>query len=395
MLMSGFTKHQSTVFLEDQKNNFSKHIEGIINVLPQEYTFENIYSLIEKYFPYELKQLSEGCNYYNLKDCKILAHGKKVRHKIPEQVEILQELSIVKKLLNTNNKKSYCKKFDLNKQQENIQKLNQTRLPKINKIKTKIETAKKKAQLVEPMFLDKLMGLYDRKTTTQKDKVYIFKELEKYYCPNTINFFKKKVDTEYNMQLREMAFLHMQGYMHFVTLRKQKYMRIPSKNKKRRKHLKNIYAYEKFKIESIPEELEYRINNSKEQKLKQYDFFISHSSIDFNEVQTLIHTLNKQKKDVYCDWMNDTDYLKRNLLSDATKTVIEKRLEQSKNIIFVNSKDSQKSKWVKYELNYFHSLNRTIYEISLEELKNGKFDYQELTNFWFLDKEFKKIDLLN
>ncbi|MBR8534679.1 toll/interleukin-1 receptor domain-containing protein [Carboxylicivirga sediminis] len=393
--MSGFTKHQSTVFLEEQKNKFSQYINEVINALPQEYTFETIFALIEKYFPFELQLLSEGCSYYNLKDNKLSPHGKKIRHRIPKPVEILKSLKITKRLLSFNYKKSHNKQFDKNKQQENIYKLNQTRLPKINKIKTKIETAKKKAQLVEPMFLDKLMGLYDRKTTTQKDKVYIFKELEKYYCPKTIKFFKKKVDTEYNMQLRRMAFLHMQGFMHFVTLRKQKYMRIPSKNKKRRKHLKTVYAYEKFSIESIPEELEYRINNSNEQKLKKFDFFISHSSIDFKEVQTLIHALNKQKQDVYCDWMNDTDYLKRNLLSDATKTVIEKRLDQSKNVIFVNSHDSQESKWVKYELNYFHSLNRSIFEVSLEELKNGKFNYQKLTNMWFLDKEFKKIDLLN
>jgi hypothetical protein len=393
--MSGFTKHQSTVFLEDQKKKFSQYINEVVNALPQEYTFETIFTLIKKYFPYELQQLSEGCSYYNLKDNKLRPHGKKIRHRIPKPVEILESLKITKKLLDANYKKSHNKLFDKNNQQENIQKLNQTRLPKINKIKSKIETAKKRAQLVEPKFLDKLMGLYDRKTTTQKDKVYIFKELEKYYCTKTIKFFKKKVDAEYNMQLRRMAFLHMQGFMHFVTLRRQKYMRIPSKNKKRRKYLKDVYAYEKFKIESIPEELEYRINNSKEQKLKRYDFFVSHSSIDFNEVQNLIHALNKQKKDVYCDWMNDTDYLKRNLLSDATKAVIEKRLDQSMNVIFVNSRDSQKSKWVKYELNYFHSLKRSIFEVSLEELRNGNFNYQKLTNMWFLDNEFKKIDLLN
>ncbi|MCT4673677.1 MAG: toll/interleukin-1 receptor domain-containing protein [Prolixibacteraceae bacterium] len=393
--MSGFTKHQSSVFLEEQRKNFSKYIKEVVDALPQEYSFTDIMLLLNKYFPYELQLLNEGCDYYNLKDRKLLAYGKKVRHNIPKSVDILKGLNITKKILNDNYKKNYSQRFNIRKQHSVIESLNKIRFPKIERIKKKIDKAKKKVQLVEPIFLEKLIGLYDRKTTSQKDKVYILKELEKYYCPRIVAFFKKKIDTEYNMQLRQMAFLHIQSYMHFVTLRRQKYMRVPSNNKKRKKYLKNVYAYEKFSIESIPEELEYRINNSKEQKLKQYDFFISHSSIDFNEVQTLIHVLNKQNKDVYCDWMNDIDYLKRNLLSDATKTVIEKRLNQSKNVILVKSSDSLKSKWVKYELNYFHSLNRSIYEINLKELQNGIFNYHQITDLWFLDNEFQKIKLIN
>ena len=51
----------------------------------------------------------------------------------------------------------------------------------------------------------------------------------------------------------------------------------------------------------------------------------------------LIIHLNSQGKNVYCDWISDSDYLKRNLVREATLKVIEKRLEQSKAILFVNS----------------------------------------------------------
>ena len=108
-------------------------------------------------------------------------------------------------------------------------------------------------------------------------------------------------------------------------------------NKKRRQYLKEVYAFEKFNIDAIPQELEYRINNSKEQQLKEYDFFISHSSNDFEEVQNIIKFLNSNNKNVYCDWINDTDYLKRHLVGESTKKVIEKRLEQSKNIFSYRS----------------------------------------------------------
>lgn len=393
--MSGFTKHQSTVFLNKKKKDFEQYIEQMISLLPKNYTFDTIVTLLKKYYPYELQQFIEGFEYYKLKDRKLLAIGKKIRHKIPEPILILKELSLTKKILDSKFLESYGKKFNKDLHKVNIMKLDNKRQPKINRIKSKIDNSKKKAQLVEPLFLDKLIGLYERKTTSQKDKVYIFKELEKYYNLKTIQFFKKKVDTEYNMQLREMAFNHMQGFMHFVVLRRQKYMVIPSNNKKRREYLKKTYAYERFEIESIPEELEYRINNSKEQRIKQYDFFISHSSSNFNEVQSLVHALNNQNKNVYCDWINDTDYLKRHLVSSATKNIIEKRLEQSQNIILVKSKDAVKSKWVKYELNYFHSLNRTIFEIDIENIKSGNYDYFKLKELWFVDVDFEKLELLN
>ena len=64
--------------------------------------------------------------------------------------------------------------FSIQKQKEYKNLLDKRRLPKIEKRQEKIEKAKKRAQEMEPEFLDTLMGLYDRKNTSQKDKVYIF-----------------------------------------------------------------------------------------------------------------------------------------------------------------------------------------------------------------------------
>ena len=114
-------------------------------------------------------------------------------------------------------------------------------------------------------------------------------------------------------------------------------MQIHSKNKKRRDYLRNIYPNEKSTIKQTPDELEYRITNSKEQKIKKYDYFISHSYKDSGYVQKLIEYENSLGKNVFCDWINDSDYLKRHLLCTATLSVIEKRLEQSDAILFVQS----------------------------------------------------------
>lgn len=87
-----------------------------------------------------------------------------------------------------------------------------------------------------------------------------------------INFFLKLNDTELNKQLRNEAFIHLQSFNYNPRLRKQQYIRIPSKNKKRRKFLKETYINEEYIIPETPHELEYRIANSKEQKIKTYDY---------------------------------------------------------------------------------------------------------------------------
>lgn len=159
-------------------------------------------------------------------------------------------------------------------------------------------------------------------------------------------------------------------------------------------YLREVYPNEKYDIPRNPDELEYRIENSKEQKLKSYDYFISHSSKDSKEVQKLICVENQQGKNVFCDWINDIDYLKRHLLCDATLKVLEERMKQSKALIFVQSENSLKSIWCKYELNYFCALNRPIYVVGKESIVNNLFSLRLLDDNWFVDPNYKKIALI-
>ncbi|WP_407536532.1 toll/interleukin-1 receptor domain-containing protein (plasmid) [Cetobacterium somerae] len=239
------------------------------------------------------------------------------------------------------------------------------------------------------------MGLYERKNAplNHEEKVYIFHELEKYYCVKTINFFRKHNDKEINHQLRNMAFITLQKWGHYVKLRKKNSIRISAKNKKRKEYLKNIYSNLTYDIKKIPQELEYRIENNKDQKIKSYDYFISHSSLDYNEVQELIDNLNRQNKNIYCDWISDTNFLKRKLVGDATKKVIEKRMEQSKMMILLKSNNSIISNWVKYELNYFRELKKPIFQIDLIDKNNNLVEISDFSNQWFYDEEYKNINL--
>ncbi len=245
-----------------------------------------------------------------------------------------------------------------------------------------------------PEFIDKMIGLYERKNTSQKDKMYILLELQKYYSPKIIQFFFKLNDTELNKQLRWSAFCHLQSFNYQPRARRQKYMQVHTKNKKRKDYLKKVYSEQKCEIPKTPMELEYRIDNGKEQKIKTYDFFISHSYKDGATVQKLIQYENKQGKNIFCDWINDSDYLKRQLLCKATLKVLETRMEQSKSLIFVESEYSKASIWCRYELNYFKDLGKPMYIISSENIEKGNFEVNPLTDEWYVDAEYKALTLL-
>ena len=390
--MSGYTKHMFENDLIKINHDLTKYLNSLIPLLPYTYDFDTIKALLEQYYPYEWFIINEKYSYYCIKEGCLRRQGKS-RFKMNAPCELVQKLPIYRKITDQKYVCQHQNQYNEEVREQYERYFTVQRNPKIKRICDKIEKAKVKTQQMEPEFLDVLMGLYDKKSTTQKDKVYIFVELQKYYCPKVIRFFSKKVDTEYNPQLRRMAFAHLQSLGFQPVLRGQKHMRIPSKNKKRRAYLKNVYAKEQYDIQAIPEELEYRIENSKEQLIKSYDFFISHSSVDYATVQSLIQYLNANGNNIYCDWINDNDYLKRKLVGKATLSVIEKRLQQSKAIIFVISDNSLDSNWCKYELNYFKELGKPIYTIQRNDVLRGNFNYNALQKPWFLDSEYRNLAL--
>lgn len=308
--------------------------------------------------------------------------------------KLLYGVSIYNKLLSFNYKKIYFGTFFEDELDKRKEELWNKRKYNIERVDRKIENAVSKTQQVTPSFLGKLIGLYERKNTNQKEKMYIILELQKYYSLKIMQFFYKLNDIELNKQLRWIAFYHLQSFNYQPRARRQKYMRVHTKSQNRKKYLKNIYPNEKYIIPKTPNELEYRIENGKEQKIKEFDYFVSHSSKDSEAVQKLIAFENSNGKNVFCDWINDVDYLKRHLLCDATLKVLEKRLDQSKAIILVLSENSLDSIWCKYELNYYLDFKRPMYFVEKSEIETGHFDKNLLENKWFIDPDYKNLALL-
>lgn len=373
---------------------WNKEIKSIEPLLPKEYSKEDIISLLKYYYPYEWEGVESKYLYYKTKDKYLKRFFGKTRFGMPDPESLIQEVSNFKKILSRNYKKLHEYNYSEEKRVNAERMLWNERKDKIERIKKKIEKALNKTQQVTPEFIDKLIGLYERKKTTQKDRVYILLELKKYYCRKVIQFFFKLNDIEINRQLRYEAFYHLQEFNFNPRLRDQKHMQIHTKNEKRKKILKDLYSNEKYDVPLCPDELEYRIENSKEQKIKSYDYFISHSSKDSKEVQDLIIAENRMQKNIFCDWINDVDYLKRHLLCEATLKVLEERMKQSKALIFVESENSLKSKWCKYELNYFYELQKPIYYIKIDSIKDKSFDLKLMDDKWYLDSNYKKLALL-
>ena len=373
---------------------WNKELSTIRDILPIHYGINDIISMLKQFYPYEWQGVEHKYQYYNKKDDFLKRHKGRTRYNMETPEVLLWKVNLVNVIM----KKEYRDKYDENYSEEAVEKaikeLYEKRKKSIEKIRNKIEKAKLKTQQVTPEFLDQLIGLYERKNTSQKDRMYILLELKRYYNEKIIQFFFKLNDTELNEQLRWEAFYHLQSFNYQPRARSQKYMQIRTENKKRREYLKNEYINERYTIPLTPEELEYRIVNSKEQAIKTYDYFISHSSKDKDLVQQLIIEENKINKNIFCDWISDVDYLKRHLVCEATLKVIEFRLKQSKSLIFVVSESSKKSVWCKYELNYFHELNKPIFTITIKDIENGVFDLRPLNDLSFVDPNYKQLALI-
>ena len=115
---------------------------------------------------------------------------------------------------------------------------------------------------------------------------------------------------------------------------------------------------------------------------------------DSKLVQQLIEYENSEGKNIFCDWISDADYLKRNLVCDATLKVIEWRLQQSDAIIYVKTKNSDNSVWCMYELNYFHDMEKPIYVITEEDIRNRKFDIAKYDEKNFRNTNYKELVLI-
>ncbi|WP_290172428.1 hypothetical protein, partial [uncultured Dubosiella sp.] len=83
----------------------------------------------------------------------------------------------------------------------------------------------------------------------------------------------------------------------------------------------------------------------------------------------------------------------RHLLCEDTLKVLKKRMDQSKALLFVDSNNSRESDWCKYELNYFKSLGKPMYVITLKNIVEDCYSLTPFEDKWYYDIDYNNCNL--
>lgn len=367
--MPGKTQRKYVGELMRFNKSLKTPLHTIKSILPYSYNRYDILNFFKELYPYEWNIIEQRYKQYKAKDDFLIKVGKKARYKPTPPQFYLFELPKVKHSISEEQKKLHQQNFN---EETRLKKLNllredtKLRMLKINK---KIDSAKELVQEVEPLYLDVFIQAYHQQGITIEEKMEIAKELQKYECAKSTEFFQKLNDSEKNSQIRILAFKHLQSIGKYVKLRKG------FKGKKKN------YMTEKTNFDMKPLDLLERIEKDSIQNKKSFDYFISHSFLDNKLVKKLVKEMNKSNLHIYCDWFNDTDFLKRKYASKYTRIILKKRIEQSKKVLFIkthNTNDESNhffSKWVKMEILYANKLNKEIECIDF--IGNKKCEFKE------------------
>ena len=340
----------------------------IQSVLPINYNQNDILNLFKELYPYEWNIIEERYKSYKSKDDFLKKVGKKVRYNPTQPKYYLFELQKVKQMLSQGQRTLHKNNFNEDNQLKRLNKLREKSILRISKISEKINIAKENTQDIEPIYLDIFIQAYHKKGITTEEKMEIVKELQKYDSEKVLTFFYKLNDSERNSQIIRMAFMHLQSLGRYVKLRKG----FKGKQKS--------YMTERTKFDMKPIDLLKRIENDSIQNKKTFDYFISHSFADNKLVIQIKNQMNRLNLHVYCDWLSDTDFLKRTYASEYTKTILKKRIEQSVKVLFLRSKNTNDqqnnffSEWVEMEIAYAKELNKDIECIDL--IQDGKCEFK-------------------
>ena len=86
-----------------------------------------------------------------------------------------------------------------------------------------------------------------------------------------------------------------------------------------------------------------------------FDIFLSHSYQDREIIPHLKKKLESFGFTVYVDWINDK-LLSRESVDKKTAEILQKRMKQSKCLLYATSSNQKNSRWMPWELGYFDGI---------------------------------------
>lgn len=331
-------------------------LELLVETLKPGYTENDLLQAFKDYYPFEWEEICERWKNYSEKDEFLKQKKGKTRYNPLKPEEYFFSLMKVKYLLSKEFRERHKQNYSEQLRVTKAEALKLKREERIKKRQQRIEMYTEDLQQVDPGFIDALIYAYHDRHNSINDKMEIFKEIQKYDCEKSRQFFWKLNDSERNNQIRNLAFEHLQKSGHYVKLRKG------FKGKKK------TYQIERSTFEGTPQALAKKLQDDRSvQGLKHYDVFISHSSRDKNYVRQVVEEANAIGLNCYVDWTADNDFLKRSMVSEYTKEVLKVRMKQSQKLLYLSSDISRSSQWVSFELDYYKNyLQREILMIILD-----------------------------
>lgn len=352
------TYDAETVRLNKQ---ITQQLKKLQVILPKEYTKKDILDFYKEYYPANWCFLEDRQKTYidkakHLKEKK----GYSKRYNTVNAESFFYSHAKVQHMMSKGARDFHYKNFDSEEYKTKAEEFKRKRKIKNEKILLKRQKARENTQLIDPIYLEIYIQMYHKKGSTNQEKLIIVNELMKYDSENVITFFKKLNDAERNDMIRDKVFNHLQNLGYYVKLRKK------FKGKKKRyyteqstlNYMRPIDLYKSLKGKGIHKE-------------NKYDVFISHSSDDKEIVRGIIKYLNNKGMTCYCDWSLDNEFLRRQYVSEYTKEVLKLRMEQSNELFYIETTNSIKSDWVKFELEYFKELNKNI--VVIDDNKRREF----------------------
>lgn len=346
----GSAKRKYNAELIRFRKTLKRPLINILQIMPDGFSENLFLSEFKFLYAYLWDDICAKAQEYHLMDERLQKKGLPKRYFFPSPnsylkniaVQIIQNSHLYNKIKVDTEKRKELRTV-LTQQCEAIQK----------RRKEKLKENLKYVQTVNPSYSNYYIDNYFRfkhNNPIDIDARYaVLVEASKYKSPETIKFLHKVNASERNFHLRHFAFLTLQKYgVKEIRLRK---------NRKGKKRKGDTLIPTPI---NTPDELIQYIYNSQLERMKTYDLFLSHSSIDSNMLLRLKSILNHININVYIDWVNDRDALKRELTNVNTANAIIERLKASKALLYVHTEASQNSRWAPWELGFFHAIKGKI-----------------------------------
>lgn len=346
----GKTKRKYNAELIRFRKTLERPLKNILQIMPNRFSEDMFLSEFKTLYAYLWDDICAKSQEYHRLDVGLQRKGFPKRYYFPSPNNYLRAIAapIIK-----NNHLYNELKVDAEKRKELKAALMQRCKLIQESRKEKLKENSKYIQTVNPSYSNYYIETYFKikhSNPIDVDSRYaVLVEASKYKCPETIKFLHKINASERNFHLRYFAFSTLQKFgIKEVRLRKNR------KGKKRQ-------GDELIPIPiETPKDLINHIYNSQLEQMKLYDLFISHSSTDSELLLQLKSMLNCNNINVYIDWVNDREALKRELTNVDTANAIIERLKSSKALLYIHTNASLNSHWTPWELGFFHALKNKV-----------------------------------